>query len=388
MRIRAPRGYSLASRNGAYKLTGRTAHMSMVAIRTKDSVRSVAEGLLGVGLSAFPDGNALALQIKLKSGASGSAYFQRAPNGVSVIVVSPRGKRKSVSAGIRRTLAAAAGTARGISLRSLTKRTTQTQEAAIPLKAFQAPDGTAKAQVPDAPGWNVSGQEGIIEGGHPQLGGFAFGVAASFWEPTSFCLNPCPLLLVPFMGSAQAVEQAWPVFVARTGLQIGDIKVVSQIPGSAGVLGPGIDSGIYQFTGRFGGLEAVGFIAAGTFRVSAENWVLYFSYVAAARNASGAAGEAMLKAWQSWDPTADQARRQRLTFIARQETTQIIQQAGEYRRRVFEATNYNWSQLVRGGNPVLGPVDPNVIGSGGETLVRSPDGNLFDLEGNQFKDPK
>ena len=385
-RIKAPSGYKLVVRSGAYELRGKTAKLSIMGVRTKDSVRSVAEGLLGTGLSTYPSNKRIALRISLKGGKKGQVYFEKVSKGVSVVAVSPRGSRKSVSSTLRRTLGAAAGTARGLKLTSLKKTTTQTQEAAIPLKAFQTPDGTAKAQVPDADGWVASGQQGIVEGGHPTLGGYAFGVAVPFWEPSTFCFQPCSLMKATYMPAAQAVEQAWPVFLARAGVQASNIKVLSQIPGSAGVLGPGIDSGVFQFSATIGGIESVGFISAGTFRVSAENWYLYYSFVAAAKGASGAVGDALLRAWQSWDPSADQARRQRLTFIAQQETTQIIQQTTEYRRRVYEASNYNWVQLIRGKEPVLAPVDPSVIGEGGETLVRTTDGSLFDLEGNQFKE--
>lgn len=386
-RVRAPKGYRLRVRRGAYEITGPRAKVSLVGLRTTDSVTSVAEGLLGVTPPGGSGARRLALRVPLKGGKRAQVFLEQAPKGVSVVTVTPRGSRTSVSRSEQRRLGTIVRSARGIRLTRLQKRTTQVQEAPIPLKPFTNSDGTAKADVPDGDGWRASGQQGIVEGGHPDLGGFAFGVAVPYFMPTAACFGPCPGLQAPFMGSAQAVQQAWPLFLASAGATVSDMQVVSQVPGSAGVLGPGIDSGMYQFTASVGGKPIVGYIVAGTFQVSLDTWYLYYSYVATAQGASGAVGDALMRTWQSWDPSADQARRQRLTFIAQQETLNIVQQATEYRRRVFEKSNYNWVQLIRGENPVLAPVDPNVIGSGGETLVRDTEGRLFDLSGNQFKEP-
>lgn len=383
-RVKAPKGYRLRLRRGAYEVVGRRSELTLVGVRTGDSVRSVAEGLLGVTPPGADDARRLSFRVTLKGGKRAQVFFEKAPKGVSVITVAPRGSRTTVPSSERRRLAAIAKSARRIRLTNLPKRTTQIQEAAIPLKAFTNADGTAKANVPDAAGWVASGQQGIVEGGHPDLGSYAFGVAVPYLVPQAFCFAPCPALRAPFMGSAQAVEQAWPLFIASAGAQVADTRIVAQVPGSAGVLGPGIDSGMYQFTTTSSGRPVVGYIVAGTFQVSPETWYLYYSYVATFQGVSGAVGDVLLQTWRSWDPSADQARRQRLTFIAQQETQRIIQETAEYRRRVYEKTNYNWVQLIRGENPVLAPVDPNVIGSGGETLVRDPDGNLFDLQGNQF----
>lgn len=386
-RVRAPKGYRLRVRRGAYEITGPRAKVSLVGIRTSDSVESVAEGLLGVTPPGAAGARQLSLRVALKGGKRAQVVFNRAPKGVSVVTVTPRGSSKTVSSTERRRLGTIVRSARGIRLTTLQKRTSQVQEAPIPLKPFTLADGTAKADVPDGAGWSAGGQQGTVEGGHPELGSFAFGVAVPYLVPQAFCFSPCSLLRSPFLPAAAAVEQAWPQFLAAGGAPATDVRVVAQVPGSAGVLGPGMDSGMFQFTATSGGRAVVGYIVAGTFQVSPENWYLYFSYVAAFQGVSGAVGDALMRTWQTWDPSADQARRQRLTFIAQQETLNIIQQATEYRRRVFEKTNYNWVQLIRGENPVLAPVDPNVIGSGGQTLVRDPDGKLFDLSGNQFKEP-
>lgn len=386
-RIKAPKGYRLRVRRGAYEIVGKRAELGLIGVRTTDSVKSVAEGYLGVTPPGSDSAKRLAFQVPLKGGKQARVFFEKAPKGVSVLTVTPRGSRKTVSTSERRKLARIAGTARRIKLTKLKTRTTQIQEAPLALKAFTNADGTAKADVPDGDGWVASGQQGVVEGGKQGLAGFAFGVNVPFFTPSAFCFGPCPGTVLPFMGSAAAVAQAWPAFVNSAGGQLSNVQVVSTVPGSVGVLGPGIDSGMYQFTGVSGGTPVVGYIIAGTFQVSPDTWYLYYSYVATAQGAPGAVGEALMATWRSWDPSADQARRQRLTFIAQQETLAIIQQTTEYQRRVYDKTNYNWLQLIRGENPVLAPVDPSVIGENGETLVRDTEGNLFDLEGNQFSEP-
>lgn len=386
-RVRAPKGYRLRVRRGTYEIVGPRSKLTMTAVRTGDSVKSVAQGLFGVTPPGSDTASRLAFRVPLKGGKRAQVFFEKAPEGVSILTVAPRGSRTSVPSSERRRMAAIARSARRIRLTRLEKRTTQIQEAPIPLKAFTNGDGTAKANVPDAPGWTSGGSQGIVEGSHPELGSYAFGVAVPYLVPQAFCFQPCPSLRAPFMGAQQAVEQAWPLFLQSFGAQLSDLRVVAQVPGSAGVLGPGIDSGMFQFTAVSGGKPIVGYIVAGTFQVSPETWYLYSSFVATVQGAPGAVGDALMQTWQSWDPSADQARRQRLTFIARQETLQIIQQTTEYRRRVFEVSNYNWVQLIRGEDPVLAPVDPNVIGENGQTLVRDPEGNLFDLQGNQFTVP-
>jgi hypothetical protein len=159
------------------------------------------------------------------------------------------------------------------------------------------------------------------------------------------------------------------------------------VPGSAGVLGAGMQSGMYEFTFDSSIGPARGFILAGTFETIDGYWYLYYSFIAVKVGAPGSVGDALLRTWQSWDPSVDQARRQAQTFITQQQTTQIIQSATEYRRRVFEKTNANWDRYIRGQSPILDPVAPAAIGENGQTLVSTSDGKFFDLSGNQFKRP-
>jgi hypothetical protein len=293
----------------------------------------------------------------------------------------------TIGKGQRQLFARMGRSARNLRSVKLPTSVGQEQEAAIPLKPFTTADGSAKAMVPDAPGWVAGGSQGIIEGGHPDLGSYAFGVLGGFAEPGACFPFTCDAIEAPFMPVHPALEQAWPLWLNRAGANVSNLRVVSQVPNSAGVLGPGMDSGMFQVSFLSNGKPGTAYVIAGTFTFGEGIWYLYYSYIAAFVGVPGSVGDALLRTWQSWDPSVNQAERRAQTFVTLQETTQIIQSASEYRRRVFEKTNYNWSAYIRGNDPVLDPVAPGVIGEGNQTLVQGPDGKLFNFAGSQFKKP-
>jgi hypothetical protein len=376
--------------------------MTLLAVRTGGSTRGVAEALLGGALPATPNPDQFGLRLPLKGGGSAEVYFDKAPGGVAVTALAPRRKagkgRKrvrpvaSASAGTigqgqRRLFARMARSARNLRSVKLPTSTAQEQEAAIPLKPFTTADGSAKAMVPDAPGWVSGGSQGVVEGGHPDLGSYAFGVLGGFAEPGACFPFTCDAIEAPFMPVRPALEQAWPLWLNRAGASVSNLRVVSQVPNSAGVLGPGLDSGMFQVSFLSNGKPGTAYVIAGTFNFGEGIWYLYYSYIAAFVGVPGSVGDALLRTWQSWDPSVNQAERRAQTFVTLQETTQIIQSASEYRRRVYEKTNYNWDAYIRGNDPVLDPVAPGVIGEGNQTLVQGPDGKLFNFAGSQFKKP-
>jgi len=410
-RIKAPRGYRLRRHKGAYEISGRAGKMTLLALRTGGATRAVAEALLGPGLPLTPNADQFGLRLRLKRGRSAEIYFSRVPFGVAVTTLQPAGKKarkgkrrrakrrgakrriaqasrqRGIGRAQRRLFARVARSARNLRAVGLPIATTQEQEAPIPLKEFTAADGSAKAMVPDAPGWTASGSKGVIEGSNPDLGGFAFGVLSGYLEPGNCLFPPCGLIEEEFMPADEALEEAWPQWINQIGGTLSDVEVVSQIPGSDGLLGPGMDSGMFQLSFKQAGRPATAYVIAGSFPSIDGVWYLYYSYIAAFVGVPGNVGDALLRTWQSWDPSADQARRQAETFVSLQETTAIIQSAHEYRRSVYEKTNYNWDAYIRGKDPVLDPVAPGAIGEGGQTLVQGPEGKFFNFAGQQFKKP-
>ncbi|HXR31221.1 MAG TPA: hypothetical protein VN752_08780 [Solirubrobacterales bacterium] len=402
-RIQAPPGYRLRLDKGAYEVAGRAGKMTLLAVSTAGATRTVAEALLGRALPATPNPDQFGMRLPLKRGGLAEIYFSRpSPGFVAVTALSPpkkkgaKGKRDgrsrlaSASAAQlggaqRRLFARMARSARGLRAVALPTSASQELEAPIPLKAFTTADGSAKAMVPDAPGWVAGGSKGIVEGYHPDLGSYAFGVLGGFFEACFF--PPCPGIQAPFMPVQPALEQAWPLWLNQAGANVSNLRVVSQVPNSTGVLGPGYDSGMFQVSFLSNGKPGTAYVIAGVFTFGEGIWYLYYSYIAAYDGVSGNVGDALLRTWQSWDPSVNQAERRAQTFVTLQETTQIIQSASEYRRKVFEKTNYNWSAYIRGNDPVLDPVAPGVIGEGNQTLVQGPDGKLFNFAGSQFKKP-
>lgn len=404
--VKAPRGYRVKVDGGGYEVFGRGGRMTLLAVSTTGPTRTVAEALLGGALPATPNADQFGLRLTLEGGNKGEIYFSRVPSGVAVTLLEPpkkgrkgskggkrRAKRAVATASAqvgdaqRRLFSRMARSARNIRPVALPTTTTQEQEAPISLKPFTTADGSAKAMVPDAPGWVAGGSQGIVEGGHPDLGSYAFGVPAGFFEPGTCFFPPCPGIFLPYMSVRPALEQAWPQWLNQAGANVSSVQVVSEVPGSAGVLGPGFDSGMFKVTFQSNGKPGSAYVIAGTFTFGDGTWRLYYSYIAAYDGVPGTVGDALLRTWQSWDPSVNQAERQAQTFITQQETTAIIQSASEYRRRVFEKTNYNWDAYIRGNDPVLDPVAHGAIGEGGQTLVQGSDGKFFDFSGNQFKKP-
>lgn len=400
--VRVPQGYRLTVDQGGYEIAGRGGKMTLLAVRTAGPTRTVAEALLGGALPATPNADQFGLTLKLKSGDKGEIYFSKEAAGVAVTLLEPgkkkkRGKGKGKRAGKRATASAQigsgqrnlfsriAGSARNVGTVNLPTTTTQEQEAEIPLKPFTTVDGSAKAMVPNAPGWVAGGKEGIVEG-YSEQGSYAFGVPIRITEQ---CIAPpcsSASIFLPYMGVQQALQQAWPRILSQVGAQNPAIQIVSQIPGSAGLLGVA-ESGMFQVRFQANGKAGTAYVIAGTAPIETNLWLFYYSYIAAYDGVPGTVGDALLRTWQSWDPSVNQAERQAQTIITQQETMSIIQSSNEYRRAVYEKTNYNWSTYIKGGNPVLAPVAQGAIGEGGVTLVQGSDGKFFDFSGNQFKKP-
>jgi hypothetical protein len=383
--------------------------MTLLALRTAGSTRTVAEALLP-GLPVTPNADHFGLKLRLESGDKGEIYFSKAPAGVAVVLLEPpkrkakakaKGKRgkgaakrpvasasAQVGNGQRRLFARMAGSARNLGTVALPTSTTQEQEPPIPLKPFTTADGSAKAMVPDAPGWVAGGSKGIVEGYNPEQGSYAFGVALPISEPWTCFLPPCAGLFLPSMPVQEALTQAWPLVFNQAGGNVSNVQILSQVPNSGGLLGPGyLSSGMFQLSFQSNGRPGLAYAIAGTTIIEPGLWLFYYSYIAAYNGVPGTVGDALLRTWQSWDPSVNQAERQAQTIITQQETTRIIQSTGEYQRRVFEKTNYNWDAYIRGNDPVLDPVAPNAVGEGGQTLVQGPDGKFFNFAGNQFKKP-
>jgi len=402
-RVKAPNGYRLSVNKGAYEIAGRAGQMTLVAVSTAGPTRTVAEALLGGGLPATPSADQFGFLVQLDGGSKGEIYFSRVPVGVAVTLLEPprkrgkkgKGARRSalatasakIGSGQRRLFSRIAGSARKMGSVALPITKTQEQVPPIPLKPFTTADGSAKAMVPDAPGWVAGGEKGIIQGYNPEQGSYAFGVLVGAFEP-GWCFEfPCQSIEAPFMPVRPALEQVWPFWLNKAGGNVSSIQVTSEIPGSAGLLGSGISSGMFQVNFVANGKPGIGYVIAGTAQFEPGLWYLYYSYIAAYNGVPGTVGDALLRTWQSWDPSADQARRQQETIITQQETMAIIQSSNEYRRQVYEKTNYNWDAYIRGNDPILDPIAQGAIGEGGETLVQGSDGKFFDFSGNQFKKP-
>lgn len=69
--------------------------MTLLALSTSGSTRTVAEALLGGGLPATPNPNHFGLLVAQKGGRTAEVYFTQAPGGVAVTALEPSKRRKA-----------------------------------------------------------------------------------------------------------------------------------------------------------------------------------------------------------------------------------------------------------------------------------------------------
>lgn len=213
----------------------------------------------------------------------------------------------------------------------------------IPLRRFTAPDGSATAFVPDRAGWAYNGASGGIDGTNVNEGSFAFGIAVPVLTPGSFGSGTGQFIESPFVDAGTALRTVFPAFIARLG---GNVAITSAtpFPGSQQLLGANYNSGFFAVTLNFNGAAFDGVFLIGTAPIDGQYWLMYYSFAIVRRGADPRIGPALLEAWASWNPGADQQRRvnQTLQTIL---TTQVA--GGPIDQAVFDEAAAKWSAYIR-----------------------------------------
>ncbi len=111
-----------------------------------------------------------------------------------------------------------------------------------------------------------------------------------------------------------------------------------------------MDSGMFHVDYVQDGIPGVGYVIAGTFTFGEGLWYPCYGYIGTLTGVPGAVGDALLRAWQGWDPSVDQANRRAQTFVTLRETAAIVQSVNAYRRQVYEKTNCNWTPTYAATN--------------------------------------
>jgi hypothetical protein len=198
-------------------------------------------------LPAVSNSSAFALEIRSRSGQQAELQFQAIAGGVSTLAVSPRGRTKRVAGALRATLARIARSARNIRAVALPATVTHVVEPPIALTRFAAPDGSATAQVPVEAAWAIDGAKGAIDGHNPSRGEFELGLNAPIITPEADPYHLEPGYEADYETAADAIRNAWPALRSSV-YPIGNVQILSTVPGTVGTFGPGWDSAMFELS--------------------------------------------------------------------------------------------------------------------------------------------
>jgi hypothetical protein len=349
-RVKAPKGSKLKrQKSGVYLVRRRGARFAIAPIKTSQSPAAAgAEIARALG--------ATAAKVKSSKSSWSATLSPRKGGAATAVAIRRRGKRLIVgrttgragaAAGPRAT--AAITTAEIAVLRQLVRSADGGRAivlgSGIPLRRFTAPDGSATAFVPDRPGWTYSGAKGGIDGSNANEGALAFGIAVPILTPGSFGSGTGQFVESPFVGAATAVRTTFPAFIRRAGGGNVAITGLTPFPGAQQLLGANFDSGFFAVTMNVNGRAFDGVMLMGTAPIDGQYWLMYYSFVIVRRGADARLGPALLEAWASWNPSADQQRRRNETLQAIL-TTQLVG-GGPIDQGVFDAAAAKWSAYIR-----------------------------------------
>lgn len=338
LKVKAPAGFRLKSKNGIYTVTNGNAYVKFIRGRSPLSTKGTAQAYMK---------DAKIKKAKLKK--KGKRYFvtgklkgkevtvEFRPKGKLLDVITYGVKRGRLALRSRNVSSRAIQPAAPLRLVTVGQILGQLQRIAnsrrggtvlplpvtVPLRRFT--QGGATALVPDLPGWQYSGAGGAISGGNVNQGAFGFGLFWPFGGP----------LLTP----DQAIIQAWPALAP--GLTVTGL---AQIPGTEGWLGFNYLSAMYAVRFNLAGRSWQGLILSGTTDPGIGfSW--YQSYVAVPDNGPGGIAQALLNSWASWDPS--QNANARLNQALRTVLTTVIP-GNPIDPEVFDRAQQAWVEYIRG----------------------------------------
>ena len=227
--------------------------------------------------------------------------------------------------------------------------TPATLNPSLPLRRFVAPDGRSQALVPSGPGWQYQGGGGQIIAGNGRLGAISLGLPFFIQYPEAITKLP-DYPVAPYTPDARvAVEQVFPSYFRIQGSDVRSIRFVrllaGPLPSSLGF--PGTGSTVYGVIAlNIGGQAFQGLIFASVGRDdSIFGSYAYTSYLIVPAGGDPRVFNALLKTWQSWDPSADQRRRLAETY----RTLASINYTGSgIDPKVFDEAAAKWSAYIRG----------------------------------------
>ncbi len=212
----------------------------------------------------------------------------------------------------------------------------------IELRQFSAPDGGAKGLVPADPSWNISSNQGTIEGSS-DVGNFVFGVTIQVITPENSM--GAGGISAPYSDAAASLGTILPQLVKG----VSNVQVTSTV--ADGVIDSYTSSGMYAYTYDWNGQPWTGVAIVATDDPSKYGnfmWNWYFTNIAVPAGSDGSVGSGLLKAWQAWDPSGAIAKRSQRSKQLLDETNQIWQDTSEFRSKQADRQSRDVGCLLQG----------------------------------------
>ena len=217
----------------------------------------------------------------------------------------------------------------------------------IELRQFSAPDGGAKGLVPADPSWNISSNQGTIEGSS-DVGNFVFGVTIQVITPENSM--GAGGISAPYSDAAASLGTILPQLVKG----VSNVQVTSTV--ADGVIDSYTSSGMYAYTYDWNGQPWTGVAIVATDDPSKYGnfmWNWYFTNIAVPAGSDGSVGSGLLKAWQAWDPSGAIAKRSQRSKQLLDETNQIWQDTSEFRSKQADRQSRDVGCLLQGIRAVV-----------------------------------
>jgi len=199
---------------------------------------------------------------------------------------------------------------------------------AVPLVPYRLADGSATALVPAGADWTILGGNGVIQGSSPNKGSFLFGFSISILTPQNAPANPpASMLIYPYMNAATALG----VILHRLSPSVSNFSIRRVLQDAA--LPSYTSSGMLLFDFLNNGRPWVGVATIGTdspANYGNFSWTMYYSGVSVPADSDGSVGQALLRAWHSWDPSAAIAARTQASLGLIDETNAIWDSVSQF----------------------------------------------------------
>jgi hypothetical protein len=214
----------------------------------------------------------------------------------------------------------------------------------LPMRQYQTSDGGATALVPAGNDWVIQGSQGRVEGSGPR-GRFLFGFSYNVPLPESVPAGASNVLASPWLNAQTALTQLFPRFTP----EVSNMRIRRLLKDVA--LPTFSSSAMYLYDFRVNGRPWVGIATVGTDSPAKYGnfvWNFYYSGIAVPANSSPAVGDALMRAWKSWNPSGAIAQRSVAAKQLLDETNAIWQQAGEFRSRIADQQSRDVGCLLQG----------------------------------------